>query len=170
MVGLKTRFENFDFLVWIKHPLFQEQALIPVVGCFQWSNTHKFTWFGNLPTPRSYCFVLIKLKNYTNKGGGHKTLSTQLYSLKLSLFFSETLLLSVFFTLLHTALHKAHRYTKWGWGGINHAMIYARRLCPPPCAKWEIRYFYLHMVRHGLSPLTNIASAREKVPAVVNMN
>jgi len=34
MVCLKTRFENFDFWVWIKHPLFQEQALIPVVRIF----------------------------------------------------------------------------------------------------------------------------------------
>jgi len=32
MVMSKTRLENFDFWVWIKHPLFQEQALIPVVG------------------------------------------------------------------------------------------------------------------------------------------
>jgi hypothetical protein len=29
-------------------------------------------------------------------------------------------------------------------------------LCPPPCAKWEIRYSHLHMVGHCLSPLTNI--------------
>jgi len=32
MVCSKTRLENLDFWVWIKHPLFQEQALIPVVG------------------------------------------------------------------------------------------------------------------------------------------
>jgi len=61
----KTCFENFDLWVWIKHPLFQEQALIPVVRKFQKSNTHKFTWFGNLPTPRNYWFVLIKLRNNT---------------------------------------------------------------------------------------------------------
>jgi hypothetical protein len=30
----------------------------------------------------------MKLTNNTNKGGGDRTLSTQLYSLKLSLFFS----------------------------------------------------------------------------------
>ena len=54
MVWLQRLFDNFDFWVWIKHPLFQEQALIPVVRIFQKSNTHKFTWFDNLPTPRSY--------------------------------------------------------------------------------------------------------------------
>jgi hypothetical protein len=31
----------------------------------------------------------------------------------------------------------------------------ASTLCPPPCAKWEIRYSHLHMVGHCLSPLTN---------------
>jgi hypothetical protein len=52
----------------------------------------------------------MKLTNNTNKGGGDKTLSTQLYSLKLSLFFSvlSTLsvshaALSVFF--IHTQLY-----------------------------------------------------------------
>ena len=40
MVCSKTRLENFYFWVWIKHPLFQEQALIPVVGTFKQSNTH----------------------------------------------------------------------------------------------------------------------------------
>jgi hypothetical protein len=36
------------------------------VRIFQKLNTHKFTWFGNLPTPRSYWFVLILLRNNTN--------------------------------------------------------------------------------------------------------
>jgi len=36
------------------------------VGTFKQSNTHKFTWFDNLPTPHSYWFVLIKLGNNTN--------------------------------------------------------------------------------------------------------
>ncbi|XP_052305884.1 disease resistance protein Roq1-like isoform X1 [Populus trichocarpa] len=69
----------------------------------------QFTWFGNLPTPRSYWFVLMKLTNNTNKGGGDKTLSTQLYSLKLSLFFSVLSSLCVSHAalcVLHT-LHKA---------------------------------------------------------------
>ena len=55
------------------------------VEIFPELNHTQFTWFGNLPTPRSYWFVLMKLTNNTNKGGGDKTLSTQLYSLKLSL-------------------------------------------------------------------------------------
>jgi hypothetical protein len=63
MVMSKTRFENFDFWVWIKHPLFQEQALIPIVGEFRLPHariggvlilaqgrvntlTQYFTWFG----------------------------------------------------------------------------------------------------------------------------
>jgi hypothetical protein len=59
----------------------------------------QFTWFGNLPTPRSYWFVLMKITNNTNKRGGDKTLSTQLYSLKLSLFFFvlSTLCVSLLF-------------------------------------------------------------------------
>jgi hypothetical protein len=70
-----------------------------LLGNFQNSNTHKFTWFGNLPTPRSYWFVLMKITNNTNKRGGDQTLSTQLYSLKLSLFFSvlSTLCVSLLF-------------------------------------------------------------------------
>jgi hypothetical protein len=61
----------------------KNQALIPVVGLFKQSNTHKFTWFGNLPTPRSYWFVLIKLGNNTN----NKTRRRRkiLYSTQLSL-------------------------------------------------------------------------------------
>jgi hypothetical protein len=83
--------------------------LLPV-GLFPELNHTQFTWFGNLPTPRSYWFVLMKLTNNTNKGGGDKTLSTQLYSLKLSLFFSvlsslcvSHAALSVFF--IHTQLY-----------------------------------------------------------------
>jgi hypothetical protein len=41
MVCIKTCFDNFDFWVRIKHPLFQEQAPIPVVRKFQKSNTHQ---------------------------------------------------------------------------------------------------------------------------------
>jgi hypothetical protein len=89
MVMSKTRLENFDFRVWIKHPLFQEHALIPVVRKFQKSNTQIFTWFGNLPTPRSYWFVLIKLETIqtTKQGGGENLLySTQALSLSLTFF------------------------------------------------------------------------------------
>jgi len=89
MVCSKARLENFDFWVWIKHPLFQEQALIPVVGKFQNSNTHEFTWFGNLPTPRSYWFVLIKLRNNTNNKTRRRRKSSLLNSSSLShVFFS----------------------------------------------------------------------------------
>jgi hypothetical protein len=52
----------------------------------------------------------MKLTNNTNKGGGDKTLSTQLYSLKLSLFFSVLSSLCVshaahYVLHTHTAIH-----------------------------------------------------------------
>ena len=92
-----------------------------------------------------------------------KLFSTQLYSLKLSLLLS---LLFCSLCVFHSShlrsshsnsptLHWAYIYIKLEVKGINHAMIYAHRLCPPPCAKWEIRYSHLHMVGHCLSPLTN---------------
>jgi hypothetical protein len=97
MVCLKTRLENFDFWVWIKHPLFQEQALIPVVRIFQKSNTHKFTWFGNLPTPRSYWFVLINQRNNTNKEEEKTLLNSTLLTQALSILL---LSFSLFSTLI----------------------------------------------------------------------
>jgi hypothetical protein len=52
------------------------------VGIFPELKHTQFTWFGNLPTPRSYWFVLMKLTNNTNKGGGENLLySTQALSL-----------------------------------------------------------------------------------------
>ena len=61
---------------------FKNQTLIPIVGYFQNSNTHKFTWFGNLSTPRSYWFILINLTNNTNNKTRRrrKFFSTQLNS------------------------------------------------------------------------------------------
>jgi len=63
----------------------------------------------------------MKLRNNTNKGGGDKTLSTQLYSLKLSLFFSVLSSLCV------------------SQGGHINIQLMGVRGSPPPCAKWEIR-------------------------------
>jgi hypothetical protein len=48
----------------------------------------------------------MKLTNNTNKGGGDITLSTQLYSLKLSLFFSVLCSLCV----SHAALYVLHTH------------------------------------------------------------
>jgi hypothetical protein len=78
----------------------------------------------------------MKLTNNTNKGGGDKTLSTQLYSLKLSLFFSVLSSLCV----SHAALCVLHTHTKniTGGGYINIQLMGVRG-SPPPCAKWEIR-------------------------------
>jgi len=69
------------------------------VGQFQNSNTHKFTWFGNLPTPRSYWFVLIKLRNNTNNKTRRRRKSSLLNSSSLShVFLSVFSLFSAFFT------------------------------------------------------------------------
>ena len=65
------------------------------VRIFQKSNTHKFTWFGNLPTPRSYWFVLIKLWNNTNKRRRKTQLNSTLSS---SLFSSFSLCFRTLFT------------------------------------------------------------------------
>jgi len=108
LVCLKTHFENFDFWVWIKHPLFQEQALIPVIGLFQKSNTHKFTWFSNLPTPQSYWFVLINQRNNTNKEEEKTLLNSTLLTQALS-----TVLSSLLFSLcfhLHPQLFNVSNY------------------------------------------------------------
>jgi hypothetical protein len=67
------------------------------VGTFKQSNTHKFMWFGNLPTPRSYWCVLIKLSNNTNNKTRRKTsLLNSTLSSSLSLCF---LLLCILHTL-----------------------------------------------------------------------
>jgi hypothetical protein len=58
-----------------------------LLGYFQNSNTHQFTWFGNLPTPRSYWFVLIKLRNNTNNKTRRRRKSSLLNSSSLSLTF-----------------------------------------------------------------------------------
>ena len=129
---------------------------------FKQSNTHKFTWFGNLPTPRSYWFVLIKLSNNTNNKTRRR--KTSLLNSTLSVF-SSSLRSS------HSnspALHWAYIYIELGVKGINHAMIYAHRLCPPPCVKWEIRYSHLYMVGHCLSPLTNSILERKPIGGLLN--
>jgi hypothetical protein len=78
----------------------------------------------------------MKLTNNTNKGGGDKTLSTQLYSLKLSLFFSVLSSLCV----SHAALYVLHTpYQKTSQGGHINIQLMGVRGSPPPCAKWEIR-------------------------------
>jgi hypothetical protein len=77
----------------------------------------------------------MKLTNNTNKGGGDKTLSTQLYSLKLSLFFSVLSSLCV----SHAALCVLHTLTNTSHGGHINKQLMGVRGSTPPCAKWEIR-------------------------------
>jgi hypothetical protein len=77
----------------------------------------------------------MKLTNNTNKGGGDRTLSTQLYSLKLSLFFSVLSSLCV----SHAALYVLHTHTNTSQGGHINIQLMGVRGSPPPCAKWEIR-------------------------------
>jgi len=123
---------------YVKYYYFDTVGLnsVQAVGLFPELNHTQFTWFGNLPTLRSYWFVLMKLTNNTNKGGGDKTLSTQLYSLKLSLFFSVLSSLCV----SHAALYVLHTpYQKTSQGGHINIQLMGVRGSPPPCAKWEIR-------------------------------
>jgi hypothetical protein len=77
----------------------------------------------------------MKLTNNTNKGGGDKTLSTQLYSLKLSLFFSVLSSLCV----SHAALCVLHTHINTSQEGYINIQLMGVRGSPPPCAKWEIR-------------------------------
>ena len=96
---IKTRAVQCWYLMnFVSHSLAKQEQC---VGEFQNSNTHKFTWFGNLPTPRSYWLVLITQRNNTNKGGGenssqlNSTHSSSLccshFSAVLSVFFSHSL-------------------------------------------------------------------------------
>jgi hypothetical protein len=66
---------------------------VPSVGLFPELKHTQFTWFGNLPTPRSYWFVLMKFTNNTNKEE-ENLLNSTLHSS--SLYSSLFSLLSVF--------------------------------------------------------------------------
>jgi len=81
--GVSSSAETWALLTWETSWSTKRGIVIWTVGSFKQSNTHKFTWFGNLPTPRSYWFVLIKLGNNTN----NKTRRRRkiLYSTQLSL-------------------------------------------------------------------------------------
>ena len=74
------------------------------VGLFPELKHAQFTRFGNLPTPRSYWFVLMKLyKQYKQQyKEEEKIFSTQLNSPQLSLFFS--LCVSLYFSVTQVFL------------------------------------------------------------------
>jgi len=132
------------------------------VGVFQKSNAHKFTWFGNLPTPRSYWFVLITQRNNTNKEEEKTFLNSTLHTQALNCSLSFLSVFSLFSATIsqlfneraHTHTH-THTHTQMGVKGYKSCHDLCHRLCPPPCVKWEIRYSHLHMVGHCLSPLSN---------------
>jgi len=111
-----------------------------LLGYFRNSNTHKFTWFGNLPTPRSYWFVLIKLRNNTNNKTRRRRETSLLNSSSLShVFLSVFSLFTAFFT---------HRH--------NSSSL-SIHLCPPfasTCANWRLGIPTKHIVEvgHCLSP------------------
>jgi hypothetical protein len=56
----------------------------------------QFTWFGNLPTPRSYWFVLIKLRNNTNNKTRRRRKNSSLLNSTLSSSLSLSLCFSLF--------------------------------------------------------------------------
>jgi len=90
MVCIKTCFDNFDFWVWIKHPLFQEQALIPVVGLFQKSNTHQIYVVQQLAYSTELLVCINQSKKQYKQEGGENTLlySTHFHSSSLYLLLS----------------------------------------------------------------------------------
>ena len=76
-----------------------------IVGTFPELKHAQFTWFGNLPTPRSYWFVLIKVTNNTNNKTRRRRNSSLLNSTlpsSLSVFLSMFLL--VFLSQLQLSL------------------------------------------------------------------
>jgi hypothetical protein len=96
MVCSETRLENFDFWIWIKHPLFQEQALIPVVGRFQKSNTHTIYVVRQLvySTKPLVCINQSK-KQYKQRRGEN---SSQLNSTHSNSLYSSALILYILYT------------------------------------------------------------------------
>ena len=105
------------------------------VGMFPELKHTQFMWFGNLPTPRSYWFVLMKLTNNTTKEE-ENLLNSTLHSS--SLYSSLFSLLSVF-SISATSLCSLDTHTRNFTGGHNNIQLMGVRGSPPPCAKWEIR-------------------------------
>ena len=132
--------------------------VLPMLWKFRTQTHIRFTWFDNLPTPRSYWLVLINQGNNTNKEEEKTLLNSTLHTQALSTALSRyPSLCSLCVLHTHTRSSSLSIYVyKWEWRGINHD-----RLCPSSCAKWEIRYSHLHMVGHCLSPLTNTPHIHE---------
>jgi len=85
------------------------------VGIFPELKHTQFTWFGNLPTPRSYWFVLMKLTNNTTKEEENLLNSTLHSSSLYSSLFSR---LSVF-SISATSLCSLDTHTKNFTGGAH---------------------------------------------------
>jgi hypothetical protein len=89
--GIKITFETGNRSILFLQ--MQNTSVEYTVGLFPELKHTQFTWFGNLPTPRSYWFVLMKLTNNTNKEE-ENLLNSTLHSS--SLYSSLFSLLSVF--------------------------------------------------------------------------
>jgi hypothetical protein len=126
------------------------------VGTFKQSNTHKFTWFGNLPTPRSYWFVLMKLTNNTNKR--RRKNSTQLNTLKLSLLFFLSVFSHTFHLLNISALHLSNyrqSYGKKSRPTITAKMVATYQpltLAMQPCLTWLPTTICVHTQQYVVMP------------------
>jgi hypothetical protein len=129
--------------------------VLPMLWKFRTQTHIRFTWFGNLPTPRSYWLVLINQGNNTNKEEEKTLLNSTLHTQALSTALSRyPSLCSLCVLHTHTRSSSLSIYVyKWEWRGINHAMIYATvyvlhhvqsgRLGIPTCIWWDIVCLHL---------------------------
>ena len=121
------------------------QLVLLSVGSFNQSNIHRFTWFDNLPTPRSYWFVLITQRNNTNKEEEKTLLNSTLHNSSSPLL--SLVSLCVFTLLCHTSSLSSSLclIIDKAWGKKSRPSITAKWLppfMPPLYAKWKMMYSY----------------------------
>jgi len=139
MVCIKTCFDNFDFWVRIKHPLFQEQASIPVVRKFQKSNTHKIYVVRQISysTELLVCINQLK-KQYKQWGEKHSSL---LNSLSLKLYLSSSLCSAAHPQLFNVSIYRVS-WEQEIMVTMNFHFVLSGMSCShhvlPLYAKWEM--------------------------------
>jgi hypothetical protein len=140
MVCIKTHFDNFDFWVWIQHPFFQEQALIPVVRKFQKSNTHQIYVVQQLAYSTKLLVCINQLKKQYKQGGGEKH-SSLLNSLSLKLSLSSSLCSAAHPQLFNVSIYRLS-WEQEIMVTMNFHFVLSGMTCShhmlPLCAKWEM--------------------------------
>jgi hypothetical protein len=140
MVCIKTRFDNFDFWVWIQHPLFQEQALIPVVRKFQKSNTHQIYVVQQLAYSTELLVCINQSKKQYKQGGGEKH-SSLLNSLSLKLSLSSYVCSAAHPQLFNVSIYRLS-WEQEIMVTMNFHFVLSGMSCShhvlPLCAKWEM--------------------------------